>query len=310
MSPQTTIQNLTLKSNKIDLAKTQYAALKHLVPDMVNQQLSFELTNSNYAIANGLRRTAKVETLMRYLTVSLTDIFTTDSNVEGEVIRKRIEMIPIPQDTPVGSSYSIRFENKSDTFVNVFSSEIKQRGGATPSGFIQSVPIVSINSFQSFVVENITVAEAYGYANGRVTAARIAYDILEHDMDTESSINSNPDHFYMQVETAGNIDPKMIMREAIDSIIERLQSIDYSLSNIEYDVYKLLIPNESHTIGNLLAWYVFQIDPTMDYVAPRITHPSKREVVMDIRHPQGELMCKKATENIIKELTDMRKAFK
>ncbi len=310
MSQQSTIQNITLHSAKIKLDKTQFATCKHLIPDTVNQCLSFEITNSNYAIANGLRRTIKSEIPMKYLTVSMADIFSTDPYVTGDVIRKRIEMIPIPQDTPVDSTYSIRFENKSDTYVDVLSSEIKQRGGTTPVGFIQAIPIVSINSYQSFVVENITVSETQSYINSRVTAARVGYNILDHDMHTESSINSDPKHFYLEVETPGNIDPRYIVRTAIDSLIKRLRSINYSLSKTEYNVYKLMIPNETHTIGNLLSRYIYMIEPTIDYVAMRIVHPSKREVVIDIRHPQSELLCKKAATRIIEELTSMRIAFK
>lgn len=310
MSRQTTAKNITLESNKIDLAKTPYAAFKHLIPDVSNQRLSFELLDSNLAIANGIKRSCKSEISMRYLTVSLTDIFSTDPYVEQNVIRKRIEMIPIPQDTPIGSTYSIRFENKSDTYVDVLSAEIKHRG-STPAKFIQSIPIVSINSYHSFVIENITVSETKSYLNSRVTAGRIGYDILNHDMEKHSTNNSNPTHFYLQLETAGNIDPKYIVRAAIDSIIERLNAIDYSLAKTEYDTYKLFIPNETYTIGNLLARYIyFNVDPTIDYVAARIGHESKRELTMDIRHPQGELLCKKAVEIIIQELTTLKKSFK
>ncbi len=310
MSHQTTVKNLTLESNKIDLAKTQYAAFKHLIPDIPNQRLSFELTDSNLAIANGLKRSIKSEILVRYLTVSLTDIFSTDPNVAGEVIRKRIEMIPIPQDTPIGSTYSIRFENKSDIYVDVPSSEIKHRG-STPAKFIQSIPIVNIDSYHSFVVDNITVAETKGYLNSRVSVGRCGYDILDHDMKNNSTNNSNPTHFYLQIETPGNIDPKYIVRTAIDSIIARLGAIDYSLAKIEYNVYKLFIPNETHTIGNLLARYIyFHVDPTIEYVGARIGHPSKRELTMDIRHPQGEQLCKKAVELITQELNILKKAFK
>lgn len=308
MSRQSTIQNIISHSTKITLSKTPYAALKHLLPDMTNQKMSFEITNSNCAIANGLRRTIKSEIPVRYLTVSMTDIFTTDPYVTGDVVRKRLEMIPIPQDTPLGATYSIRFENTSDTYADVLSSEIKQRG-STPVGFIQSIPIVSINSYQSFVIENITVAETQGYVNSRATVGRVGYDILDHDMNTKSSINSNPSHFYLQIETAGNIDPKYIVRTAIDSLINRLESINFMLSKMEYDVYKLSIPNETYTIGNLLALYVYMIEPTIDFVASRIIHPSKREIVIDIRHPQGELLCKKATKRIVEELTSMRAAF-
>ena len=50
-----------------------------MVPDIVNKVLSFELKNSNRAIANAIRRTLVSEVTVRYLTVSLNDIHSTDT---------------------------------------------------------------------------------------------------------------------------------------------------------------------------------------------------------------------------------------
>lgn len=308
MSPQTTIKNLTITLNKIDLSKTQYASLKHLIPDYVNQKLSFELINSNYAIANGIRRSITNEIPVRYLTVSMTDIFSTDPYIVGDIIKSRIEMIPIDQDIPLGTTYSIRFENKEDSYIDVLSSEIKQRK-STASGISQSIPICSINANHSFVVENIVVAESYGYTNGRASIGKVSYEVLNHDMQNVSSANSDPTNFKLVLEVPGNINPKKIILLAIDSIIERLNNIDYSLSKVEYDIYKLLILNETHTIGNLLVRYIYGIDPNIDYVAMRTTHPSKRECVIDIKHPQAEKLCKLAVVNISKELNALKKMF-
>lgn len=309
MTPHSTIKNVSVVSNKINLAKTQYAAFKDLTPTQVNQKIVFEIVNSNCAFANGLRRTMSNEIPVRHLTVSMTDIFTTDPWVVGDIIRGRIEMIPIPQDTPIGTTYTVRFENNSDTYVDVLTSEIKHRG-TTAKGIIQSLPICSINSHHSISIDNITVAESYGYTNGRISIGRVAYEILNHDMKNNSSGNSDPSHFRLELEVPGNIDPKEIIIKSIDSICNRLDAIDYSLNKSEYNVYKLLIPNESHTIGNLLATYIFKINPNIEYVAMRESHPSKRECTIDIKHPQAEILCKKAANIIKNEYQSLKNAFK
>jgi DNA-directed RNA polymerase subunit L len=309
MTPQTTVQNVSLTSNKIDLSGTQYAALKHLLPKEVNQILSFEMVNSNCSFVNALRRTIKNEIPVRYLTVSHSDIFTTDPWVDNDTIRKRIEMIPIAQDIPIGTTYAVRYENTSDTYVDILSAEIKQRGAAA-KGVNQDAPICSINAGYSFVIDNITVGETYGYTNSRVAIGRVGYEILNHDMVNLSAANSDPTHFRLEMEVPGNIDPKDLVHKAIDSICDRLDAIDYSESKIEYDVYKLAIANESHSLGNLLATYIFEIYPTIDYVMMREPHPSKRECVIDIRHPQAEKLCKQAVEMLKKEYQALHKAFK
>ncbi len=322
MASQTTIQQLTLTSNAIDLAKTQYASFKHLIPDLVNRKLSFELLDSNEAFANGLRRAFINEIPVRHLTVSMTDIFTTDPWIDASIIRGRIEMLPIPQDIPVGSTYSIRFENTSDTHVDIMSSELKQRGSAV-KGMIQSVPICSINSMHSLTVDQITVAESYGYTNSRVSVGRVSYEILQfeiwnadtnkfevsNDMRRHSAAEARPIHFRMEVEVPGNIDPKKMVLKAIDSICDRLDTIDYSLSKVEFDVYKLTITNESHTIGNLMALYINKLCPTVAYVAMREAHPSKRECTIDLKHSQAEQLCKQAVAAIKKEYAAIRSVF-
>lgn len=309
MTFQTTIQSVALATNKINLDKTQYAAFKHLIPDKVNQILSFELLQSNCSFANALRRTIINEIPVRHLTVSMTDIITNDPWIDNKIIRNRIEMIPIAQDIPIGTSYAIRYENTGDTYVDIMSSEIKQRG-ATPKGMLQSIPICSINADYSFVADNITVAESYGYINSRVSIGRVEYEILNHDMKTISAANSNPTHFRLALEVPGNIDPKDIVHKAIDSICDRLDAIDYSLAKVEYDIYKLSIPNETHTIGNLLSSYIFELHPIIEYVAMREEHPSKRDCVLDIKHTQAEKLCKQAVEIIKKEYRGIQSAFK
>jgi DNA-directed RNA polymerase subunit L len=308
MTSQTSVRNMSLTNNKIDLSGTQFAALKHLIPTDVNQILSFELVNSNCSFANALKRTIKNEIPVRYLTVSISDIFSTDPWIDNQIIRNRIEMIPIAQDIPIGTTYAVRYENTSDNYVDILSSEIKQRG-AVSKEVHQDAPICSINAGYSFVIDNITVGESYGYINSRTAIGRLGYEILNHDMVNLSAGNSDPTHFRLEMEVPGNIDPKDLVRKAINGICDRLDAIDYSESKIEYDVYKLPIANESHSLGNLLATYIFKIYPSIDYVMMREPHPSKRECVIDIRHPQAETLCKQAVEMLKKEYQALRKAF-
>ncbi len=309
MNQQTIIKNLKITTNQIDLSKTQYIKLKHLIPETSNKKIEFELHNSNCSFSNGFRRTIMNEIPVRYLTVSMSDIHTTDPWIVNDIIKNRIEMIPISQDIPIGTTYSLKFENKTDNYVNVMSSEIKYRGSSVKD-IIQSIPICSINSMYSISINNIIVSESYGYINGRVSVGRVSYEILDYDMVNISSAVSNPTIFKLILEVPGNINPKEIILKAIDSICNRLDNIDFSLSKIEYGIYKLLIPNESHTIGRLLETYIFNLYPTIDYVAMRESHPSKRECTIDIKHNEAEKLIKKAIEIIKKEYINIKNNFK
>ena len=302
------VKIISNKSNAISLSKSPYASLSKKIPSVVNQILVFEMRNTNCSLANAIRRTMMSEMPIKHLTVSLTDIKTTDPYVIGETIRKRIEMIPISQSIDDEAIFSVKFENKSDEYVDVLSSEIKLNGVAQSNDIVPFIPICDINSGTSFSINDIRVAESYGFNNSRVSIGRIAYEIIDHDFN-QPSVMSNPTSFRIEIETSGIHNPTKMVCQAVDNIRSRLESIDYSMSNIEFDIYKLTIPNETYTIGKLLSLYIYQIEPTIKYVASRIPHPSKRECVIDVHHSKGEELCKKAVDAIKNDLKIVRKTF-
>ena len=297
-------------SNKksINLAKTRYAALAKQIPSVLNRTVEFELIDANCALANAIRRTLIAEMPIKHLTVALPDIKTNDPYVIGEAIRKRIEMIPISQDIDMDSVFSIRFENNSDSYVDVLSSEIKLNGNAVSSDIVPSIPICDINSNTSISINDIHVVESYGYYNSRASIGKVSYEILDADFNVPS-INADPTKFRIEIETPGVIDPKKMVVKSIDNLLERLDAIDYGRSIVEFDIYKLTIVNETYSIGRLLSWYIYKVDPTIKYVASRLLHPSKRDCVVDIHHPSGDAICKKAVEIIKTDLKSIRKTF-
>lgn len=295
-------------SNSISLSKTPYAGLTKMVPSVVNHTLIFELKECNCSLANAIRRTLMSEMPVKHLTVSLTDIKTTDPYIVGEMIRKRIEMIPISQSINEDSVFAILFENKQDEYIDVMSSDIKLNGVSVSKDITPFIPICDINSGTSFSINDIRVVESFGYNNARVSIGRIAYEIIDHDMNLPSN-TSHPTNFRLEIETPGIIDPVEMVKKAIDTLLDRLDAIDFSAAIIEFDIYKLPIRNETHSIGRLLSWYIYQQNPTIKYVASRVPHPSTRECVIDIHHPNGEDICKNAIKGIQSDLKIIGKSF-
>lgn len=300
---------ISSSSSSIQLDKTPYAALSKSVPSIVNKTLTFELSGTNCAMANAIRRTLMSEIPVRHLTVSLTDIKTTDPYVIGETIRKRIEMIPISQSTNRDAVFAVRFENNTDEYIDILSSEIKLNGMVQTKDVLPFIPICDINSGTSFSINDIHVVESYGYDNSRVSIGRVAYEILDQDF-SRPSLTSTPSTFRLEIETPGIYNPTELVLKALDGLTERLDAIDYSKSIVEFGIYKLSIMNETYTIGKLLSWYIYQAEPTIKYVASRVPHPSQRECIVDIHHPSGKELCMKAVESIKVDLKALRKAFK
>jgi DNA-directed RNA polymerase subunit L len=245
---------------------------------------------------------------MKHLTVSLTDIMTTDPYEIGEATRKRLEMIPIAQSISMNAIFSLRVENTTDGVIDILSDSIKLNGVAHTNDITDAIPICDINSDTSFTINDIHVVESYGFDNARISIGPIGYEILDVDM-TKSSLTISPSKFRFSLNTPGILKPIELVRKAIDCLVERLDVIDYNLSIVEFDTFKLSIPNETHSIGKMLSWYIYQIEPTIDYCASRILHPSKRECVIDIRHPSAKELCIKAVENIKIDLAAIRTTF-
>ncbi len=296
------------KSN-INLSSTPYASLTKLIPSVVNQTLTFDIIDGNPAIANAIRRTLMSEIPIRHLTVSLSDIKTTDPYIIGEAIKKRIEMIPISQDTDMDTVFAVKFENNTDEYIDVSSSEIKINGMSQSNDIMPNIPICDINSDTMITINDIHVSESFGYNNSRVSIGRVGYEILDVDFN-QPSLQSSPTHFRIEVETCGIHDPLKLVHFAIDTLIQRLDAIDYSKHIVEFDIYKLTIENESYTISKMLSWYIYQLNKNIKYVASRVPHPSKRECVIDIHHPAGGDICKKAAMAIKNDLLQIRKTMK
>lgn len=292
----------------ISITGTPYSALTKFVPSVVNKTLVFELTDANCALANAIRRTLMSELPIKHLTVALTDIKTTDPYVIGEVIRKRIEMIPISQSIDPEATFSLRVENDTDMYIDVMTDEIKLNGVASSKDITPQIPVCDINSHTSFSVNDIHVIESFGFDNSRVSIGRVGYEILEQDF-TQPSQMATPTKFRIELETPGVLNPKEMVCKAIDGLIERLDAIDYARSVVEFDVFKLTITNETHSIGKIMSWYIYQLLPSVKYVASRVPHPSKRECVIDVHHPDGATLCKQAAEKAKIDLKSLRATF-
>lgn len=295
-------------SHVIDLTGTAYAELADRIPATENKHLVFEISGANCALANAIRRTLLSEMPVPHLTVSLVDIVSTDPYIIGEVIRKRLEMIPVSLDIDRDAVFSLKIENDSDEVIDVLSDSIRRNGVSASKHIMTAIPLCDINAGTSFVINDIHVVESYGFDNARATIGRVGYSILDQDFQQPAAV-SNPTHFKMELEVAGVLDPKRLVLRAIDGLVERVDNIDFGAAIREFDVYKLTIDNETHSVMNLLSWYIYQLEPTIEYCGGRIPHPSTRSCVIDVRHPAAEDLCRKAIAKIKSDLAEIRGAF-
>ncbi len=302
------IKNVKRSNNTINLSKSKYKEFQQYVPSICHKTLEFILADSNYSLANALRRTLVNELPINYLTASLTDIQSSDKYIINDIIKSRLEMIPIPQDIDVSKRFSVKFENNSETYCNVNSSEIKYKGKSI-DGICSEIPLCSINSTYVLTISDISVNTEYGYNNGKVSPARIEYEIINHDMVNNLSTNSDPSEFRFLIECPGVYNPDYFMNLTISELKKRLDNIDISNHVIEFNVFKLTIPGETYTIGKLLSRYIYDLHPSIDYVNMRIPHPSERLCILDIKDSNAIKLLSDAIIKIKKDLDILSKSF-
>jgi DNA-directed RNA polymerase subunit L len=290
------IKNIKINKHTIDLSKTKYKELSKFIPTNFHKKISFELSKTHPGFANGLRRILTNELPMKYLTVSLTDINSDDKYIISENIQRRLEMIPINQEISEETILNIKFENNTDSYINIMSNLLKSNDCG------KEIILCGLNSQCTLSISNIRVATTKGYNNGRCSLGKVCYEIINCDMSLPS-LESNPTDFKISLEILDILgEPIYFIKKALDEIKIRLDNINFNNSIIEYEIYKLHLFNETHTIARLISRYIFDMIKTIDYVQPRIIHPSKREIIIDIKHPEGEKLCKSAIIEIKKDI--------
>lgn len=293
-----------LESKTIKLGK--FSSLSKLIPTDVNQIIELKFKNTNTPMVNAIRRTILCEMPVRYMSVSLSDIHTDDPYAINDVIRARLEMIPIDQTIPLGTNFRLAFSNESDEFGYVTSNHIVDPKNKIKNAITSDIPLLTINANTALTIENIEVVETFCYDNARPSFGRVYYHCDNHDM-TKSCNISSPTDFTLGLETSGKINAKKVMTDALESLISRIKDIDYDLAKIEFGIYKLRIPNETYSIGKLIAYYVYTLVPDIKHVSMRLTHPSIREVIVDVDSDNAKELVVKACELIIQDLTSFKK---
>ena len=333
-----TVSNIKKNIHNIQLKNTPYASLQHLVPNISHAVVSFEMHHASVAFANAIRRCLTNELELKYLTVDMADIdIPNGTNIVKEVVLQRIESIPISQTISSNETFKLYKNNNTLELMDVNSDSIlpistkvekkeKKEKNIKPNVshqlFTDKITICSLDVNQYICIDNIHITSARGKDNGRAALGTIGFKVLNQDMKKHSSLTVYPTSFQFRMETNGNFNQALMdpIYMVVGDLERRLTIIENALKGEEYDqgvhystefnVFKLFVPNESHTIGNLLKQYIYNLDPSIEYVNYRIIHPSKEEMVIDIKnHTDPKKICMDAIVSIKKDLHTFESFF-
>lgn len=322
------VNNIVYGDNSIDYKKSRFADLikQHLdiLPKLVHKNVRFQLIDSNEAFANAIRRILTNELEIYTLHVNMTDIITDDRFILPDMVKDRLEIIPLNQTINENTKFSLRVFNKTGDLLNIETDNIKHNSDVIP---YNNMLLCQLNNGKFLEINNISIKTQSGANDGKFSLCVVEYDEINVDKDKTPTLNHDSTDFELCINTNGNIEFKELFKKLIKSIETRLLTIKSNITNYDYNkksfvfdnnfyifkeqgITKYHINNEFHTIGNLLTKYIFQLDNTIDLVNYHITHILTKSIILNVKHPDANALVLTAIDNIIADFTTFTNYFK
>jgi DNA-directed RNA polymerase subunit L len=321
------VDNIVYGDNSINYKKSRFADIikqnLDILPTLTHKYVSFDLIDSNEAFANAIRRimTNELEILTFY--VDMKNVITDDKYILPDLVKDRLEMIPLNQSVDENTKFSLRLFNKSGDILNVETNDIKHNSRITP---FNNMLLCQLNNGCFLEMNNISIKTQSGMNDGKFSLCVVEYDEININKNEVRTLNHDSTDFKLTINTNGNIEFKLLFDKLFDSIERRLLTIKSNISNYDYnkksfvidnnfyifkehDITKYHINNEFHTIGNLLTKYIYQLDNTVDLVNYNITHILTKSIILNVKHPEADSLVLAAIDNIIADFKLFVKSF-
>lgn len=287
---------------------------KQFIPEFNHKSLEFKMINVPYALANGLRRVMTNEIDMKHMSIDFKEIKTNDEYLFPDLIKDRIEMVPLLQTISNDVTFSLNVENyNTDVVKNIYSKDIISSDGKIY--FNSTYKICSIRSGKQINIKNIKVEEHNGYYHdGKFSATTVGYEVISNF--SEPTLERITDDFKLVVNTNGNIEPRKVIEKACDYMITKMNKFKTNVINLneniedinidnnvklifEENVVRYFIDRETYTLGELLRTYIYLEDPSIELVNTKVPHVTEKKIIVSIIHKNQYKIMVDAIDKII-----------
>lgn len=149
-----------------------------LLPQNKDQKISFYLSRTHRTFANALKRTATNECRMVALQLELEDIITDEKFILVNQLAIRVGLIPIRQDIPVGTTFTLEVKNPSTNTgkLSVYSRDLKLEAGTgaklphADDLFDGTFRLTWLRPGKSLKLARVVVVQGCGYENAKFSA--------------------------------------------------------------------------------------------------------------------------------------------
>lgn len=305
-------------NNKIKITDFKITSLKpnvkdpeilKVLPNLIHpEKCTLIIHNVHNAISNAIRRTISEEMPVLRMMFDISDIDTNDKFIIPEMIYRRIQLIPILQDTNIDSHYEIDYVNMGPIVRDLKTKDIKVKNGKLPCN--DTFTLVSLQPGKYIKIKNIRIHRDFaynfgGYSNvaGAVSLAVDQQPINLYDKNSEGiSVSvSNPQVWKLEFVSNGSIDTVKSLIAACDNLIERVRGVENLLYNIttHNEEYMLSIPEESHTLGNLFMKEISDLYPDIRFVCYTVPSVVRAAIIRIKTDDKIETIFKKTIESLV-----------
>jgi DNA-directed RNA polymerase subunit L len=86
--------------------------------------------------------------------------------------------------------------------------------------------------------------------------------------------------------------------------------VQHENQSIIVDLWRMTVKGETHTIGELIANHIYNIDREVPYVAPSMDHLRDQQITIELIHPEPDRICMDAISKCISIYEDLLKQSK
>lgn len=270
------IEGFTVKSMKCEVP----AKYVHLAPDRFHaESVQFDLVGTNVGVANAVRRAVSLEIPTYSLNFSEEDFNTDDPYILIDLIQSRIRCIPIDQSISPKATFTLS-ARAAEIPLRVYTRDIVMLGKGKSKGkgketaaalpFNGNIHLFTLQPTRKLELAKIYVEQGTGlnFAGHAVAFNAVSlwkdeeiFSMYEKSGKLSSEIN--PRNFTIRFNTNGTMRAQDIVIAACNSIIGRLESLRGAIPTIESDgdLHLVILPGESHTIGNLVISTICELYP-------------------------------------------------
>ncbi len=263
--------------------KTENELCKALLP-VSKERAHIVITGpQSVSVTNAIRRCIIGEIPSFVLSADIEDIVTTE-DFTSDWLQNRLALIPINQEMAENAECSVNITNTTADTIIITTRDLEFRN-KTKIDLCEDTYQVAFLSPGKELAVTIKTDRRYPYAaNGGQSVATILYYFPSDD---EQQVD-------LVYRTNGGMSADAVLIAACSEIIERFERLSVFVNGTtESDFYtlssngsqhELIVYGESHTMGNLLVQFIHEVDPSIEFVAYRLTHETERNFILQWTH--------------------------